>query len=45
MEETKDAKDAAEKEALFEHMVYTCADSVSEKKQKKWVLKNFHKRL
>jgi hypothetical protein len=42
MADSKDARDAVEKEALFEHMAYICADSVSEKRLKKWDLKNIH---
>jgi len=43
MAKSKDARDAAEKEVLSEHMAYTCADNVSEKKLKKWDLRNIHK--
>ena len=43
MEESKDAKDAAVKEASLELMAYICADNVSGKKPKNLVLKNIHK--
>ena len=42
MVDKKDAKDADGKEDLSEHMACICADSVSEKKQKKWVLENIN---
>jgi hypothetical protein len=38
-------KDAVEKGDLLDHMVFICADNVSEIKLKRWVLKNFHRRL
>jgi len=40
-----DVSDVEEKEVSSEHMVYICADNVSEKKQKIWDLKNFHKEM
>jgi len=40
MVESKDVNDAEEKEGLFEPMACTSADNASEKKQKKWGLKN-----
>jgi len=43
MDEPKDAKDAEEKEASYECMDSIYADNVSEKKQKKWDLKNITK--
>ena len=36
----KDAKDAVEKEAWFDYMVYIYVDNVLGKKPKKWVLKS-----
>jgi hypothetical protein len=42
MVKPKDARDAAEREALFEHMVCTFVDNVSEKRLKKWDLRNIH---
>jgi hypothetical protein len=45
MAETKDAKDAEENAALSEPMVFTYADNALEKKPKKWVLRNIHRRL
>jgi len=40
----KDASDVDEKEALSEHTAFIYADNASEKKQRKWVLKNIHKK-
>ena len=40
---SKDAKDAVEKEALSGRTAYICVDNVSERKLKKWDLKNFLK--
>ncbi len=45
MVETKDAKDAEEKEGLSELMDFIYVDNVLEKKQKKWALKNIHRSL
>jgi hypothetical protein len=42
MEEKKDVNAAEEKEDLSEHTDFIFADSASEKKQKKWGLKNIH---
>ena len=42
MADKKDARDAVEREALFEHMVCTCADNALEKRLKKWDLRNIH---
>ena len=41
---TKDAKDAEEKEVSSELMDFIYADNVLEKKQRKWALKNIHRR-
>jgi hypothetical protein len=43
MVDSKAASVAEGKEDLYEPMVFICADNASEKKQKKWDLKNFHK--
>jgi hypothetical protein len=43
MGETKDVKDAEGKEASYDYMDSIYADNVSEKKQKKWGLKNITK--
>jgi len=45
MGEPKDAKDAGGKEASYDYTDFSYADNVSEKKQKKWDLKNIHRRL
>jgi hypothetical protein len=45
MVETKDAKDVEENVALSEPMVFICADNASERKPKRWDLKNIHRRL
>ena len=42
MVDSKDARDAVEKEGSSERMAYIYADSVSEKRLKKWDLKNIH---
>jgi len=44
MVDKKVAKDAEEKEDLSEPMVCICAGNVLERKLKKWVLKNTHRR-
>jgi hypothetical protein len=43
MDEPKDVKDAEGKEASYDYMDYIYADNVSERKQKKWGLKNITK--
>ena len=45
MAETRDVKDAVENVALSGPMVFTYADNASEKKPKKWALRNIHRRL
>ena len=45
MVETKDAKDVEEKEVSSEPMVFIYVGNVLEKRQKKWALKNIHRRL
>ena len=44
MVESKDVNDAEEKEDSYVDTVYIYVDNVSEKKQKKWSLKNTHKK-
>ncbi len=44
MVEPKDVNDAEEKEDSYVDTVYIYVDNVSEKKQKKWSLKNTHKK-
>jgi hypothetical protein len=41
---SKAANDVVENEGSYERMVYISAVNVSEKKQKKWDLKNTHRR-
>jgi len=43
MGESKDVNDVDEKEESLDYMAFICVDSVSEKKQRKWDLKNIHR--
>jgi len=45
MAETKDVKDVEENVVLSEPMVFTYADNASERKPKRWGLRNIHRRL
>jgi hypothetical protein len=45
MVETKDAKDVEENVVLSELMVFIYADNASERKLKRWDLRNIHRRL